>query len=104
MRPGTPAETRRTSSSSRWPFAAATRSDGAWVVPGTFRRDELARLAGLVLPAEDDAETLSGVVTARLGRLVRRGDEITHDGWVVRVLTVEGRRAGQIEVVAPTED
>lgn len=78
----------------------ASRSDGAWVVPGTFRRDELERLAGLALP-DDGPETVSGVLTARLGRLVRRGDEVHEAGWTLRVLTVEGRRAGQVEVVAP---
>lgn len=81
----------------------ASRSDGAWVVPGTFRRDELERLAGLRLE-DDQAETISGVLTSRLGRLVRRGDEVTHDGWTLRVLTVEGRRAGQVEVVAPAAE
>ena len=72
-------------------------------MPGTFRRDELARLTGLELPPEDDEETVSGVLMARLGRLVVRGDVVRHDGWALRVLTVEGRRAGQVEVVAPDE-
>jgi CBS domain containing-hemolysin-like protein len=81
---------------------SAKPSDGAWVVPGTFRRDELHRLTDLVLP-EGQAETVSGVLTEMLGRLVRRGDEVDVEGWTVRVLTVEGRRAGQVEVVAPVE-
>ena len=36
-------------------------------------------------------------------QLLRRGDEIEQDGWLLRVLTVEGRRAGQVEVIGPAE-
>lgn len=76
-------------------------ADRIWVVPGTLRRDELHRLTGLEL-READAETVSGVMTERLGRLLRRGDVVTtSDGWRLRVLTVEGRRAGDVEVLAP---
>ena len=75
----------------------------AWVVQGTLRHDELEQLTGLTLP-EGEAETLSGAITEELGRLVQRGDEIDVDGWRLRVLTLEGRRAGQVEVVAPADE
>lgn len=78
-------------------------TEGAWVVPGTLRRDELERLAGVLLP-EGEAETVSGALTEQLGRLLRRGDVLEVDGWRLRVLTMEGRRAGQVEVVAPQDD
>ncbi len=81
---------------------AGRTTEGAWVVPGTFRRDELERLAGVQLP-EGEAETVSGVLTEELGRLLRRGDVMEVDGWRLRVLTMEGRRAGQVEVVAPSD-
>jgi len=81
---------------------AARTSEGAWVVPGTFRRDELERLTGVQLP-DGEAETVSGALTEDLGRLLRRGDVMEVDGWRLRVLTMEGRRAGQVEVVAPDE-
>ncbi|MFP5331059.1 MAG: hemolysin family protein [Acidimicrobiia bacterium] len=74
--------------------------EGAWVVPGTMRRDELFRLTGLDL-GEGETETVSGAITETLGRLPARGDRIEHDGWTLRVLTVDGRRAGQVEVVSP---
>lgn len=76
--------------------------EGAWVVPGTMRRDELHRLTGLDL-GEGETETVSGAISETLGRLPARGDRLEHDGWTLRVLTVDGRRAGQIEVVAPSE-
>ena len=78
-------------------------SEGAWVVPGGIRRDELERLTGLILP-EGETETVSGAISEALGRLPARGDRVDHDGWVLRVLTMDGRRAGQIEVVAPPPD
>ncbi len=71
-----------------------------WVVPGTLRRDELAHHTGLEL-VEGDSETVSGYLTERLGRLVQPGDEITEDGWTLRVRTLDGRRAGEVEVVGP---
>jgi CBS domain containing-hemolysin-like protein len=75
---------------------------GAWVVPGTMRRDELQRLTGLDL-GEGETETVSGALSEELGRIPGRGDRIEHEGWTLRVLTVDGRRAGQVEVVAPKE-
>lgn len=74
--------------------------EGAWVVPGTMRRDELFRLTGLDL-GEGETETVSGAMSETLGRLPARGDRINYGGWTLRVLTMDGRRAGQIEVVAP---
>jgi CBS domain containing-hemolysin-like protein len=74
-----------------------------WVVPGTIRRDEAERLTGCRLP-EGQAETVSGVVVELLGRLVERGDRVaTEDGWELTVLSVDGRRAGEIEIRAPEE-
>jgi CBS domain containing-hemolysin-like protein len=71
-----------------------------WVVPGTMRRDELERLNGLELGG--DAETVSGALVEVLGRLLERGDAVvTDEGWRLTVLSLEGRRAGEIEVRAP---
>jgi CBS domain containing-hemolysin-like protein len=72
-----------------------------WVVPGTLRRDEAERLTGCRLP-EGQAETVSGVVVELLGRLVERGDRVvTDDHWQLTVLSVDGRRAGEVEIRAP---
>ena len=77
-----------------------------WVVAGTVRRDELERMTGLQLP-DSESETVSGWMTEQLGRLLRRGDVVvTPSGWQLRVLSLEGRRAGDVEVLAletPTE-
>ena len=71
----------------------------AWVVPGTLRRDEVARTTGLEL-ADSDAETVSGWMVERLGRLPRPGDQVEVDRWLLTVLSLEGRRAGEVEVRA----
>ncbi len=80
----------------------AERADErVWVIDGTLRHDELERLTGLRLP-DSEAETVSGWLTEQLGRLLRRGDLVrTASGWQLRVLTLEGRRAGDVEVLAP---
>ncbi|MEX0592303.1 MAG: hemolysin family protein [Nitriliruptoraceae bacterium] len=74
-------------------------SDQRWVVPGTMRRDELERLTGLCL--EGVSETVSGWTVEHLGRLLKAGDTAVVDGWRLRVLNLEGRRAGRIEIIAP---
>ncbi|MBW3563015.1 MAG: hemolysin family protein [Actinobacteria bacterium] len=74
--------------------------DRRWVVPGTLRRDELEQHTGLELEA-GDSETVSGFLTEHLGRLVQPGDQVETDGWRLRVRSLDGRRAGDVEVVAP---
>ncbi|MFO7777454.1 MAG: hemolysin family protein [Nitriliruptoraceae bacterium] len=76
--------------------------DRVWTVPGTVRRDEVERLTGIDLGAEGDAETLSGWLVEQLGRLVIAGDRhVSDDGWVLTVRSLEGRRAGEVELRAP---
>jgi CBS domain containing-hemolysin-like protein len=81
--------------------APEERAGRSWTVPGTMRRDEVEALTGLVLDAED-TETLSGYLVERLGRLLKAGDSTTtDDGWHLTVRTLEGRRAGEVEIEAP---
>jgi CBS domain containing-hemolysin-like protein len=76
------------------------RSRDGWIVDGLLRRDELERLTGLRLPAEQ-TETVNGWLTEQLGRLVGRGDRVEHEGWALRVLSLTGRRAGRVQVTPP---
>ena len=75
-------------------------SERRWLVPGTLRRDELEQHTGLELEG-GESETVSGYLTEQLGRLVRAGDQIEVEGWSLRVRSLEGRRAGDVEVLAP---
>ncbi len=71
------------------------------VVSGSLRRDEAMREIGVDLDG-GEAETVSGWMVERLGRLPRVGDRATTPaGFELRVLTLEGRRAGEVEVRAP---
>jgi len=51
---------------------------------------------------EGDADTISGWMVDRLGRLLQVGDVVTTPrGWRLEVRSLEGRRAGRIAVRAP---
>jgi CBS domain containing-hemolysin-like protein len=77
----------------------------SWIAPGTMRRDDLADLVGIDLEEDDEeseADTVSGWMVDRLGRLLEAGDVVTTDaGWRLEVRSLEGRRAGRIAVRAP---
>lgn len=71
-------------------------------VPGTLRPDELEDATNLKLP-EGDYETVAGFILSRLGRLARRGDEVSIEGWTLRVAQVGRRRILSVDV-RPPED
>lgn len=77
----------------------------SWIAPGTMRRDDLAELLGIDIEEDDEeseADTISGWMVDRLGRLLKAGDTVTTDaGWRLEVRSLEGRRAGRIAVRAP---
>jgi CBS domain containing-hemolysin-like protein len=76
-------------------------SERVWVVPGSLRRDEATRNTGAELVG-GDAETVSGWIVEQLGKLPDPGDRVlTEDGWLLIVRTLEGRRAGDVEIRAP---
>lgn len=52
------------------------RGEGAWLVPGRARIDEIADTTGIALPEHEDYDTVSGLVLLHLGRVPRVGDEI----------------------------
>ena len=80
---------------------ARRAEERVWVVPGTMRRDEVERLTGGHLP-HGDAETVSGILVETLGRLLEPGDDMaTEEGWHLTVLSLDGRRAGEVEIRAP---
>jgi CBS domain containing-hemolysin-like protein len=71
-------------------------ADGDWLVRGHVPVTDLAD-HGLTLPADSDAyNSVGGFVFAELGRLPRRGDTVTANGYSIRVESV---RENRIEVV-----
>ncbi|GIG36158.1 hemolysin family protein [Cellulomonas pakistanensis] len=81
--------------------AASRRADGAWVVSGLLRPDELTETTGLVVPEDGPYETLGGLVMAALGRVPEAGDEVVAGDVLLRVDTMARRRVERV-VVQPT--
>lgn len=69
--------------------APERQDDGSWLVPARWRIDEITDATGVTLPTGDDYDTLSGLVLARLGRVVEAGDSLTLDSLSVRVESVD---------------
>ncbi|WP_433613465.1 hemolysin family protein [Dactylosporangium sp. CA-139114] len=69
-------------------------------VDGRLNLADLAERIGLRLPS-GPYETVAGFLMARLGRVPEVGDQVRHDGWHLRVSTVEGRRVARISVSRP---
>jgi CBS domain containing-hemolysin-like protein len=84
--------------------APAAGSDGERVIDGLTRLDEFEEMTRLSLDEEDHeaAETVGGLVMARLGRIPEVGDEVAIDGWTLRVEELDGRRVASIRL-APGE-
>lgn len=80
------------------PRAAALRrlTNGDWFVRGHVSLGDLAD-AGIELPVDTDAfNSIGGYVFGELGRLPKRGDSITANGYTIRV---EAVRENRIEAV-----
>ncbi|MDR1442693.1 MAG: hemolysin family protein [Bifidobacteriaceae bacterium] len=76
-------------------------ADGSWRLSAQLRPDELAQIAGIILPEDPAYETLGGLVMAQLGRLPRPGDTSQVDGVTLRVETMDGRRVVALRVWGP---
>jgi putative hemolysin len=76
--------------------------NGEVELDGKLNLDEVAEVTGLTLP-DGPYATVAGYVMAALGQLPHVGDEVTHDGYRLRVSTVDGRRAARVLVTPPPE-
>ena len=75
------------------------RRDGAWLVPGLMRPDEVRDKTGLDVPDGPAYETLGGFVMSGLGRIPQVGDEVPVVGAVLRVERMEGRRVDRVRML-----
>jgi magnesium and cobalt transporter len=75
------------------------RVDGErqFLVRGATRIDEFNEHFGTRLP-ESEFETVAGLVMQQLGRVPRRGESVTIDGWEFRVLRTDRRRIDSLRV------
>lgn len=68
-----------------------------YLIPGTLRIDEAGERLGLRLP-DGEYETVAGWLMDVLGRIPKRRDTVDHDGWRLRVRTMQRRRVVQVLV------
>ena len=61
---------------------------GGWLVPGSWRLDEIEHVTGISLPT-GSYETVAGLVLARLHRLAEVGDRLEESGTLIEVVTVD---------------
>ena len=73
-------------------------ADGDWFVRGHVAVTDLADY-GLDLPVDSDAyNSIGGFVFAELGRLPRRGDTVSADGFSIRVESVRDNRIEAVRI------
>ena len=82
------------------PLGGAVRrlSNGDWFVRGHVAITDLLDY-GLELPVDSDAyNSVGGFVFGELGRLPKRGDTVTHNGYSIRVESVRENRIEAVRI------
>jgi CBS domain containing-hemolysin-like protein len=88
------------------PRAAALRrlAGGEWFVRGHVSLGDLSD-AGIELPVDTDAyNSVGGYVFGELGRLPKRGDTITANGYTIRVESVRENRIEAVRISGSSSD
>lgn len=79
---------------------ALQEADGSWLLDALMPLSELKTRLEIAddFPGQDAGvyNTLGGLLMAQKGRLLRVGDSLLCAGWRFEVLSLEGRRAGQV--------
>ncbi|WP_199853939.1 hemolysin family protein [Plantactinospora sp. BB1] len=75
------------------------RRGGSVVFDASLRPDELHERARIVIPEDDDYDTIGGFVTARLERIPRVGDEIAVEGGRLRVEHLNGVQVDRLRFI-----
>jgi CBS domain containing-hemolysin-like protein len=87
------------------PRASALRrlANGEWFVRGHVSLGDLSD-AGIELPVDSDAyNSIGGYVFAELGRLPKRGDTLTANGYTIRVESVRENRVEAVRISGTDE-
>jgi CBS domain containing-hemolysin-like protein len=72
--------------------------------PGSLRPDELEERAGIVVPEDENYETVAGFVMSELGRIPEQGDIVVVPGGEFKVVRMDGRRIDRLRFTpAPAE-
>jgi magnesium and cobalt transporter len=75
-------------------------TDREFTVRGVTRIDEFNEYFGVTLP-DDEFDTIAGLVMKQLGRLPRRGEIVTLEGFEFRVVRADRRRIDSLRVICP---
>jgi CBS domain containing-hemolysin-like protein len=75
---------------------------GAHVISGMLHRDEVREMTGFEMP-DGDYETLAGFLLTLFDRIPEQGDQVTHEGWELKVVEVIKNRIAQVLLVAPAK-
>jgi len=71
---------------------------GHWEANGLASLGDVERAAGLVVPPDVDANTLSGLFLARLERMPKVDDEIEEGTFTLRVLELSDRHVSRVDL------
>ena len=74
-----------------------------FTVRGVTRIDEFNEYFGARLSEQEGVDTIAGLVMKQLGRLPRRGESVSLDGFELRVLRADRRRIDALRVLAPRD-
>ncbi|MDH6423773.1 CBS domain containing-hemolysin-like protein [Aurantimicrobium minutum] len=64
--------------------------------PGSLRPDELEERTGILVPENENYETVAGFVMSELGRIPEQGDVVSVAGGEFKVVRMDGRRIDRL--------
>jgi len=72
-----------------------TIDDGRYIINARYDLYSVGKLLNMNL-AEEDADTLGGLLYSFMGHVPEQGESVVIDGWRFTVLSLEGRRIDQV--------
>ena len=78
-------------------------AEAQFTVRGVTRIEEFNQFFGTHLPEGQGVDTIAGLLLKQLGRLPRRGESASIDGFEFRVLRADRRRIDALRVLAPRD-
>ncbi|MBV8307620.1 MAG: CBS domain-containing protein [Gammaproteobacteria bacterium] len=78
-------------------------AEAQFTVRGVTRIEEFNQFFGAHLPEGQGVDTIAGLLLKQLGRLPRRGESASFDGFEFRVARADRRRIDALRVVAPRD-
>jgi CBS domain containing-hemolysin-like protein len=69
-----------------------------WLVDAKIDIEDLNEKLNAILPAEEDYESLGGLIFSLMGRIPKEKDEVTFEDLVFTVEKVQGRRIKQVRI------